>query len=228
MSTITYRPIQKSDYNAVKNIIGEAFEFNKRITNPKFLDIVLSLYLHSCLEKSTFSAVAVKDHRVIGIILGSIPKVCPLSTTLTHRFHSFSQLLRLCQVSKSDRALLHVFKDMDSIYANLISGKEADFGGSIALFAVTSECRGLGIGKSLVHQLQDYMLSQNVQDIYLYTDTICNYGFYESQGFVRVNEHRMTFPTNFATADRNFLDVFLYGYKIPNAKSTTLSPDMVP
>lgn len=34
----------------------------------------------------------------------------------------------------------------------------------------------------------EYMKSQNIKDFYLYTDTSCNYGFYEHQGMIKRKE----------------------------------------
>ena len=37
----------------------------------------------------------------------------------------------------------------------------------------------------LFHSVLAYMKSQSISDFYLYTDTSCNFGFYEHQGMVR-------------------------------------------
>ena len=48
----------------------------------------------------------------------------------------------------------------------------------------------------------------NVQSIYLYTDTRCNYKFYDSQNFKRLNEKEIYFNSL-----KERLNVFLFGYE---------------
>ena len=42
--------------------------------------------------------------------------------------------------------------------------------------------RGYGIGKKLFKAMIHHMKKENVNSIYLYTDTDCNYKFYDHQG----------------------------------------------
>ena len=65
------------------------------------------------------------------------------------------------------------------------------------------------MGKALVSQLFNYMNKMDVKSLYLYTDTKCNYGFYDSQNFKRLNEKKVSFD-----AFNYDLDIFLYGYKL--------------
>ncbi len=76
-------------------------------------------------------------------------------------------------------------------------------------FLVSKESRGLGVGKALISQTFDYMKDFNVESLYLYTDTRCNYGFYDSQNFKRLNEKKVYFDSL-----NDSLDIFLYSYKL--------------
>ena len=73
---------------------------------------------------------------------------------------------------------------------------------------MSEESRGLGVGKTLIKYLSNYMIDMKVNNIYLYTDTRCNYGFYDSQNFNRLNEKEIYFDTIPSS-----LNIFLYGYK---------------
>ena len=80
---------------------------------------------------------------------------------------------------------------MDEIYSQLLKQCDKDYrGGEIALFALSPEYRGLGIGKMLFHSVLAYMKSQSISDFCLYTDTSCNFGFYEHQGMVRQQQYK--------------------------------------
>ena len=70
MSKIIYRDINKKDYEDIKKLICETFGFDKFIKNEDLLDITTALYLQECIEDSSFSKIAEKDNKVIGMILG--------------------------------------------------------------------------------------------------------------------------------------------------------------
>lgn len=81
----------------------------------------------------------------------------------------------------------------------------------LTLFAVDENCRGFGVGKALLSGFLKYLKEQEVRHIYLYTDTTCNYGFYEHQDFKRLEEQTLKLTRNGETFQ---MDVFLYGYYI--------------
>ncbi|MBO3445288.1 GNAT family N-acetyltransferase [Clostridium sp. CCUG 7971] len=89
----------------------------------------------------------------------------------------------------------------------ILGGVEDEFQGSINLFIVSKESRGLGVGKTLVKYLNEYMNSMDVKFLYLYTYDRCNYGFYDSQGYKLVNK-KDVYLNNIKT----HLNVFLYRY----------------
>ena len=70
MGKVIYRNLVETDYETMKEFIGEAFGFNEFIKDKIFLDSVLTSYLQDCVLESSFSKVAEKDNKVIGVILG--------------------------------------------------------------------------------------------------------------------------------------------------------------
>lgn len=208
MSKIIYRKISKKDYNTIKELIGEAFGFNEFIKDRVFLDSILTSYLQDCILESSFSKVAEKDNKVIGVILGKANKdntkliedINPLSTNPNE--------LELIMEIKENKTIINELLQIKDTYNEIIEGQKDDFQGCIQLFIVSKESRGLGIGKTLISHLFNYMKSMNVQSIYLYTDTRCNYKFYDSQNFKLLNEKEIYFDSL-----KEKLNVFLYGYE---------------
>ncbi len=74
MSTVKYRDLQREDYQQIKQLINDAFNFHGFIKDERVLNLVLNFYLQSCIVSSSFSKVAEKDNKVIGIILGNALK----------------------------------------------------------------------------------------------------------------------------------------------------------
>ncbi|HDX9589348.1 TPA: GNAT family N-acetyltransferase [Bacillus pseudomycoides] len=207
MNQVIYRSLVKEDYAAVKNLIGEAFGFNEFIEDKQFLDSVLNIYLQSCILGSSFGKVAEKDNKIIGVILGDSQhdknRLKKAHNTLSIAY----SMLKVLMANKENKKFMKEFIKVQDIYKELIQGKEDDFQGCIQLFIVSGESRGLGVGKALMKQLYDYMNSMDVKSLYLYTDNRCNYGFYDSQNFERINEKEIHVDSMKAN-----LNVFLYCY----------------
>lgn len=208
MNKVIYRDLVTSDYKTIKELIGEAFGFSDFIKDKDLLDIVLSGYLQECILNSSFSKVAQKDGKVIGFILGNAKndknRIINSSNPLDINMNSIESIVS----NKENRTLLEEFLKIQTTYKEIIKGKEDQFQGCIQLFVVSKESRGLGVGKTLVKYLSDYMKSMNVKSLYLFTDSRCNYGFYDSQNFNKLNEKQVSFDCVDAK-----LDIFLYGYK---------------
>ena len=67
----------------------------------------------------------------------------------------------------------------------------------------------MGIGKNLFQTALDYIKRQKLDEFFLFTDTSCNYGFYEHQGMSRRCEksHIFRFPEHQVK-----MDFFIYDY----------------
>lgn len=208
MSKVIYRDLAKTDYNRVKQLINEAFGFSEFIKDKKLLDSILNIYLQGCLLGSSFSKVAQMDNKVIGIILGNAKKDKKHLRKFSNMLSWAGSGAKLAFSSKENKEAVKEFAKVTATYKEIIQGKQDDFQGSIQLFIVSEESRGLGVGKTLIKHLSDYMISMEVKSIYLYTDTRCNYGFYDSQNFNRLSEKEIYFESIQAK-----LNVFLYGYK---------------
>ena len=208
MNKVIYRDLVTSDYETIKELIGEAFGFSDFIKDKELLDIMLSGYLQECILDSSFSKVAQKDGKVIGFILGNAKndknRIINSDNPLDIDMNSIESIVS----NKENRTLLEEFLKIQTTYKEIIKGKEDQFQGCIQLFVVSKESRGLGVGKTLVEYLSDYMKSMNVKSLYLFTDSRCNYGFYDSQNFNKLNEKQVSF--DYVDAK---LDIFLYGYK---------------
>lgn len=207
MDKIVYRELQKKDYKRIAGLIDDAFGFNEFIKDKDFLDLVLQSYLEDCISESSFSKVAEKDGEIIGIILGSAIKDKNLLQLSDNKLNIDRADLKSFINSKEKEMTLKEFAKITDTYEEIIKGKKEDFQGCIQLFIVSRKSRGLGLGKSLLNYLFTYMKSMSVKSLYLYTDTRCNYGFYDSQNFKRINEKEIYFDSL-----ESSLDVFLYSY----------------
>lgn len=207
MDNVIYRDLCKEDYERIKELIYKAFGFDEFIQDKKYLDSISTAYLQSCILSSSFNKVAEKNNKIIGIILGKAED----DKNRLAKFHNIlsytSTGFKLIMCNKENRKIFKEFSKVHKAYNEIIEGKNKNFQGTINLFIVSEESRGLGVGKTLVHHVFDYMKSMDVKSLYLYTDNRCNYGFYDSQNFKRLNEKEIYFDSL-----QSKLNVFLYSY----------------
>lgn len=185
-NNVKLRELKKQDLPALEDVIRKTWDYDKFAT-PKTARRLAKVYLATCLTNQTYTRIAEVDGVPVGLIFGKdIEKHhCPLKYRLR-------QLFAVCGllISKEGRGILNFYKGVDDIDSQLLKQCNKDYKGEIALFALSPEYRGLGIGKMLFHCLLAYMKSQSISDFYLYTDTSCNFGFYEHQGMVRQQQYK--------------------------------------
>ncbi|MEG0597758.1 MAG: GNAT family N-acetyltransferase [Oscillospiraceae bacterium] len=199
-----YRTVRPEDYRALEEIICKTWNY-ERFCAPKTAARLAKLFLASCLANQTYTCVAVKGEEPVGVIMGKNEK--------THR-KSPAKILRQLgallgmAIRKEGRKVLRQFGGYSEINRSLAAENTHVFGGEVAFFAVRGDQRGNGVGKELFARLRGYMQSQNIADFYLYTDSSCNYGFYNHQGMVPVCEKKCRMEA-FGGREMSF---FLYGY----------------
>lgn len=209
MNKVIYRDLSREDYEQIKYLIDEAFEFSTFIKDRKFLDYTLTLYLQSCILDSSFGKVAIKDGNVIGVILGNASNDKNRLKKPHNILASLCSLFKLTFLSWKNREAIKSFIKINNTYKEIIQGKNEDFDGVLQLFIVSEKSRNLGLGKTLLSQLLEYMKEMSVKSFYLYTDDRCNYKFYERQNFKRINEKEISIHSF-----KQKLNVFLYSYRV--------------
>lgn len=203
---IKLREYQKQDFKALETIIRETWHYDD-FASPKTAKKLAKVFLSSCLTNYTFSRVAVLDGNVVGIILTN--NIAKHKCSFSNRLLQIKSILSLYS-SKEGRNVSKIFSNVSGIDKKLLNENNKTYPAEIALFAVSSSCRGKGIGKILFQSALDYMKQEKLKEFYLFTDTSCNYGFYEHQGMKRRLEKKHTFNIKGQQADMKF---FIYDYQ---------------
>lgn len=203
MEQIIYRPYKKQDFGALSEIINITWEHEKNYSQSTAIRLS-NAYLRICLAEQTFTQVAVCKGKAVGIIMGN--NLHCTSKPLIPHLQAKKDMLILSMTSEGRRAA-HFFEELDKIYGRLLSAQSRQYGGELSFFAIHPNYRGLGIGKELYYRFQNYMDSVRIEDFYVFTDTTCNYGFYEHQGMIRCGTEKITIPVNGKQSDFLF---FIY------------------
>ena len=103
------------------------------------------------------------------------------------------------------------YKNLHAIYHSFNAKHKGEFNGVLTLFAVTESARGHGVGKQLWSNLKDYLVTKGATKIYLYTDSTCNTGFYDKQGFQCIENQNLIVTRDQKKCD---MEVYLYSYEL--------------
>ncbi|MEG0979969.1 MAG: GNAT family N-acetyltransferase [Oscillospiraceae bacterium] len=189
-NNIEYRKLERSDYPALEKIIRETWKY-ETFCSPKVAKKMSKVFLASCLCNQTFNCVAINNGEPVGIILGKYIRDFHAPIKLYFRlFFSICNML----ISKEGRMVTKKFKVIQKIDEALLKETDNSFDCELAFFAIDASQRGNGIGKHLFDNFVSYMNSKNCNSFFLYTDSTCNFGFYEHQGMKRLGEK--VFRTN--------------------------------
>ena len=168
--TVDIRRFYEEDALALEDVIRKTWKYDAFCSSETAARLA-HVYLYSCLANQTFTAVAIVDGKPCGIHIQK--HRCPFSLKL----QSLLAIVHLL-ITREDQVLL--------------DGSGKTYGGELSFFVLDEAVRGLGIGKQLYAAALTYMRQENIQSFYLlYTDSSCNYGFYEHRGMQRRGEIEM-------------------------------------
>ncbi len=204
---LTLREYRKEDFSALQEIIRKTWHYDD-FSSPKTAQKLASVFFSSCLTNYTYSRVALDNGKPVGIIL--VNNKAKHRCSLGLRFQQIKSIISL-YLSKEGRKVSKIFQNVNSIDKELLKECEIEYPAELALFVVDSSCRGKGIGKQLFQSALDYMKEQKLNTFYLFTDTSCNYRFYEHQGMIRKGEKNHMFNMDDQLVKMNF---FIYDYVI--------------
>ena len=161
-------------------------------------------YLDSCLCSQTFALVAEVKGAPVGVIMGreSNGRRCPVALRL-RRLRSVLGL----SLSKEGRAAAELFARIREIDRQLLSSCGKTYEGELVLFVINEQCRGMGLGRKLFRAASERMAARGISSWYLFTDTSCNYPFYEHLGLTRRCEAKRTMA---AGGEQGEMTFFLY------------------
>lgn len=204
---LEFREYRKEDFKDLQQIIRETWHYDE-LTTPKIAEKLAKVFLSSCLTNYTYSRVALFDNKAVGIILVNYKEQhkCKFS----YRLKQIMSILSLF-MHKEGRKVFKIFGSISGIDKVLLEEANLNYDGELALFAVDSKMRGKGVGKELFNSALSYMDEVKMNDFYLFTDTSCNFGFYEHQGMKRRVEKDHTFNIDGQESKMHF---YIYDYEL--------------
>lgn len=207
---VTFREYRDQDEKKIEKIIRKIWNYDK-FCDDRVSKLLSEVFLFSCLCNQTYTQVAEMDGEILGVIMAKDIKShkAPLKYRLK-LLHSLISIKR----SKKGREALAIFEKVREIDDILLKNSGKPYSAELAFFAMDSEYRGLGIGKSLFEMAKSYMESNSLEDFFLFTDTSCNFKFYDHLGMKKNNEEKIFFDFYNSNQDSTF---FIYDFSFKGA-----------
>ncbi|MCH4852421.1 GNAT family N-acetyltransferase [Bifidobacterium pseudolongum] len=183
--TLVFRPYRHTDYPALVSIVKDTWRYDE-MASPKVAALLAEVFVSSCLCNATHSIVAQADGDVAGVIL--LKDIARHRCSWNDRWRQISALTRLL-LRGEGRKVMGVFRNVSCVDAQLLGEIDTAYRGEIALFVLDGKYRGRGLGKALYDRAEAYLRAHALMPFYLFTDTSCNYRFYERQGLRRRAQH---------------------------------------
>lgn len=183
--SVVLRPLQGSDLAPLEKIIRETWTFDE-ISSLQTARRLARADLSSCLLEQSFTRVAEVAGRPVGVIMGK---------KLPHWYRPLRWLLRyaasqlLLRATQDGRRVARLFSDIEVIDQRLLAQAGRAYQGELSFFIVDGSCRGLGVGRALYASLMEYFAREDIRSAYLFTDTDCNFSFYERRGWKKRGAH---------------------------------------
>ncbi|MDN4081273.1 GNAT family N-acetyltransferase [Paenibacillus polymyxa] len=178
------RDVRQEDLGCITNLVADTWNVRRFINNEEILYAAIKvMYINPILNNSTFGKVATLNGQIVGTIFGSRDGEIPSFRLLQE--DNTEELLKIMQLDGAERmTFVNVTSKTIEAYISLLNEKQVDFQGCLEFFAVSEEARGKKIGKRLLNEFFSYLREKNTNKIYVYTDTMSSFGFYDYNGFV--------------------------------------------
>lgn len=208
MSTaLSMRPFKNSDRPAVEKIIRDTWGYDQ-FCSERTAGKLARLFLNACLADQTFNQVAVQNGVPVGVIMGKNNQ--KKRTSLMDNLRLMRDALSLV-LHADGRLAAKIFWGVNGVDRVLLDESGEKYDGELAFFAISKDCRGQGLGRRLFEGAVDVMRRENINRFFLFTDTTCNYRFYEHLGMTRRVEKAQTIHVAGEEAETTF---FLYDYDV--------------
>lgn len=188
---VTIRPMTAKDIPAVRRLDGDTWFAPECFPDRDARDYAVAVDVLRYLPETTFGAIAEHAGRVLGVAMGAAKGESPLFADADH---AVSRARGEAGRHTNGAAIVRNI-DMDTkVNMDMSQDVRADCDAELQLFIVSPEARGLGIGRRLFSTFLSHLRDAGARSYYLFTDTGCDYGFYDRHGLTRAAQ-RLDVPS---------------------------------
>lgn len=180
---IHYRPYVPSDLDRCAALAADAWPIASAISEDTHS--LMKAYVKCSLLFSDYTEVCCTSGQVVGLFFGLAHKKLPgfkERLELNKLFWEFA-VGRYGPPKGRFRFLVSFILTLLKVELLCLR-----FDSEVELFVVDADYRGRGIGRSLVDHFVEHLREANKRTLYLYTNMVSNWRFYERYGFVKYKE----------------------------------------
>jgi GNAT superfamily N-acetyltransferase len=205
MTEIELRRIRESDYRPLAEMLDREWKF---YIYPQRNGVNLAeYYLFHCLDGANEERVLTVDGRPEGILVirEAGDDVLDFSREMAESFE------RIRDDPETDRCLRELGVLVD-IYNRFAAVHKRPEWAELGLLIVSDRTKGMGLGRRLIAEAESLTKARGRTGLFFYTDTDCNFGFYDHIGAVRVGTEQMICAGELLTVFGYYLD---FGHRSP-------------
>lgn len=208
---LVYRPFREEDRKDLEEIVKYVWNYEPYGVSDETRDRFAALDLNSCLSISNWTEVAVFDGKPVGFLFGRLEEDFPTEKWNEAKSLKRKNFVRLITF-KDGRKMIRDNAMYERVNEELLSGcaNKDSYDAELVFFALLDGYRGFGIGQHLYQDYLDFLRQREASHLYVFTDTTCNYPFYERNGFTRQNQ--ITAEMQMRNGEQ--IDMFVYDKKI--------------
>lgn len=204
--TVCYRPFEDGDFDAIVSLIQGLWHVEADGGDFSRLEAVDDLA--HMMSRADFSQVALVDDAVCGIMLARAGAVDAAWHARWRGVQEGAREKMRALSAERYAGYLAFIEGEASVNRALLAASGLAGGGEVVLLALSPAARGLGIGRSLAEAARAHLTERGALPGYLYTDTGCDWRFYEHLGLTRVAGHVAT------PEERGVIEPEMYLYRL--------------
>ena len=194
----------------LSNLVGIVWNLDKEIKSKLLYYASCTAYVCHILYNTNYRRIIQENNKLISF----------LAANEYGRSSIFKYFyLILCFISifcmffyKDGRSILKYQLAYNKLLNKMKDESSDKYDAELVLFITHPLYQGKGYGKALLNDFHAYMKEKNKFNIYLFTDSYCDYKMYEKAGCLKVNESAEDFY--FLAGEKFHQELYMYAYKI--------------
>jgi GNAT superfamily N-acetyltransferase len=167
-------------------LVSDTWSFSDELVNASQSRHLYYYFIRNCVDNSIYNDLIIDEEtgHVLGILFGSDENHTPWKLYLKNMKNSLILYKHIILGRLGKRS--NAFRCASNMsYVDKSIEKFCDrFDGQLNLCVLNKEIQGLGYGRQLIDRYIQFCINEReMENIFLWTDIGCNYGFYERCGF---------------------------------------------
>lgn len=200
---LEFKELDKKDYKKIIEYAIKGMHFNMYFNNKTLVNLYGKYFWYSELLNATDILAVYHKDALAGVLL----------IDMNGRSKCYKSVSKSILVKCVDFLQEHFFKDSagsyDEVNDKMLTEYKKKYSpdGEINFLAANTDLKIKGIGTALINELSK---REKGKEIYLFTDDLCTYQFYEHRGFEKMGEEDITMDSK----KKLTLKCFLYRKKL--------------